>query len=916
MALVSACSDEGSTAGTEQTLAGELPCLATRMAPDGTCCPAGKVFDADAQGCEAVGPTECADVLFSAPDSCMPRWCARWQTADGAFCSPGNSGCSLHGRICTLSELAPATSCRAGSWRPDDAGPCLRPGALAALGAGVSQPDALAKVPPLVTPPGVPDIGELPAPDKTRFCTDYKGRATLCAAADCADDAKKTCIGAGPTWTCPPGFVVLAAAKDDKLPACAPDPDDCGPGAWGKAAQGATLFVQSGAAKGGDGSQAKPFANLTDALNAAQSGDAIAVADGTYVGALTFGNGVHVRGRCAAKVTVQADTGNAVVIFNGKVESSLSGVRLTGDQPAVAVGKGNKGRLERVLVDGGQIIGLIAESDGRLNVVDSVVAGTRPKGGAFGHGASAQGGTLVLQRVRITRSTEAGIRSVGAGARIEATELLVDSTRSSADGFSGIGVWASKGGTASLQNVRVAFNRETGLSVSGVGSKIDARGLLVQGTRSRPADNKGGTGAQAFGGGRLTVEGARISGNEAVGMIAWEPGSRIDARALIVDGTLPRGVDGTLGGGLAAEDGGRVGVEQGVVSGNHMGGVLAAGTNTLLVARWLLVTNTLPQTADKAFGRGLSGQKGARIELHGARITGSRNTGVYLADTDTFLQARGLVVDNTLPRASDKALGRGMDMASGAAASLFGARLSANRESGILLSGEDTRLHAAGLLVDGTEAAEASGLYGGGVQVQYGARATLVGGRITGSRNFGVGAVAPGNSQIDATGLVIDGTRTLWTNGTSGVGATAIDNGARLKLSACLLSGNHSSGVSFDQAGGQLDGCVVRDSKPAVYLQGGVGSEDVKLSDGVLVHAGVDVRVRKTLVAAVQRAGIFLDSHGEVIIERTAATGGLFGLVRQGGVTVKGGANAWFNNGTNVADESGLFVPPPPDPVK
>ena len=107
--------------------------------------------------------------------------------------------------------------------------------------------------------------------------------------------------GGGSPSTCVPNFAVetdsgacagvsAATLCDERF--CVPADAQCG----------ATWHVAAGAS-GGDGSEDRPFATLTEAAAPAEAGDCIAVAEGSYAGAV-LGGGVSLYGAGAALVTI------------------------------------------------------------------------------------------------------------------------------------------------------------------------------------------------------------------------------------------------------------------------------------------------------------------------------------------------------------------------------------------------------------------------------------------------------------------------------------------------------------------------------------------------------------------------------------------------------------------------------------
>ena len=169
LAFLAACSSCAPTdvATDPDTAAGSKPsCHDVQRRPDGTCCPPGQFFELTSATCIAVGPPECADIAFNAPEKCVPRWCWDWRTSrepgKGNACEQGTAGCHLIGRICTADELAQGHGCNAGDFpQSEEPGDCAPAGYFP--GSGVpkdwnGEADTLPPLPPLEAsiPPGGP----------------------------------------------------------------------------------------------------------------------------------------------------------------------------------------------------------------------------------------------------------------------------------------------------------------------------------------------------------------------------------------------------------------------------------------------------------------------------------------------------------------------------------------------------------------------------------------------------------------------------------------------------------------------------------------------------------------------------------------------------------------------------------------
>ena len=407
-----------------------LPCDPPRQRPDGGCCPIGAFHDIATAACTPVGPPECAASLFNNPAACEPRWCWHWRNGDGQPCAAEALDCLPAGRRCSAAELAAGGGCPAGTVPSGEAG------ASACLAAGLLSTSPWYAADGAAPPP----LPALPASASPRWCL-AAGLAKACAPARAGGWAGQqlaadgTCAPAGLPWTCPPGFVIdnSATAGASGLAPCVPDPAACGPGPWPQnlPASG-VLYVDAKAAVGGDGSAAKPMGSLVAAVAAAQSGQTVALAAGTYPGALELGKGLHIRGRCAALSHIDGGGALAMVRLLGGAAVKLTDVRVTGEGIGVLATAAAQAVLERVMIEGVRTAGVAAIASGAaVTLRDSLVVGTRPSvGGDNGRGVEASaGGHMTLQRVRISRQRDVGLLVTGVSSQISAEGVLVDDTR-------------------------------------------------------------------------------------------------------------------------------------------------------------------------------------------------------------------------------------------------------------------------------------------------------------------------------------------------------------------------------------------------------------------------------------------------------------------------------------------------------
>jgi len=128
---------------------------------------------------------------------------------------------------------------------------------------------------------------------------------------------------------------------------------------------------------------------------------------------------------------------------------------------------------------------------------------------------------------------------------------------------------------------------------------------------------------------------------------------------------------------------------------------------------------------DGTLGIGLHASGGARVSGTRAVFGGNRTVGVHVQDADSQLTLDHVVVRDTQSQQSDGLYGRGLQVQGGAQATVTRAAFEGNRMAGIRAEGEGTELILADLAVTETQAQSSDGNFGRGLNVQSGARATV-----------------------------------------------------------------------------------------------------------------------------------------------------------------------------------------------
>ena len=154
---------------------------------------------------------------------------------------------------------------------------------------------------------------------------------------------------------------------------------------------------------------------------------------------------------------------------------------------------------------------------------------------------------------------------------------------------------------------------------------------------------------------------------------------------------------------------------------------------------------------------------------------------------------------------------------------------------------------------------------------------------------------------------------------TDGEGRVRYTAKARMKDGAATFQGQDADlkldrfqddvygGVLFHGGHGVVRGCVIRDTRGALYR---VTDKQSWFGDGILVHGTTDVHVRETFVSGSARAGLLASKASQIFVGATRASDNAWGLATAQATVEFPSPNGWFNNTiANVAGDLALPVP-------
>lgn len=689
-------------------------------------------------------------------------------------------------------------------------------------------------------------------------------------------------------------------------------PDGCGAGTWGDidppgSDPPPTVYVDPGAAPGGDGSKGSPVATIAQAVTKASPGDRIALAAGVYDEPLVVEKPLTVEGRCPSMVRIQgtsAALGSGAIVAVGASGVTLRGFQAGGDGIGILADGAADLVIHRVHVDGARSSGILVRGiASSADISETLVRGTlpEPSTGLGGRGIAIEGGaTATIRSSAVVGNRDIGLYTAGSGAMIDVEDVLVEGTIPAPGAQVALGISVELGAQGEVRGSALVENHGIGMLV-GEDGEAAARGLLIEGTL--PGDTGySGIGFAAGRGAQATLETSALLGNRSAGVLVGDTGSSLVTRGNLVAGTAPSPAEGN-GLGIYAGAGASLSSSHDALVANAQMGLRAAGAQAAVA-----VTGTLLEAQG---GTGLYFDGGAGpIEIVSCAVVASRAYGLFAEGPDTAVTlSRSLIADTAMLSEQKLFHGRGIELDAGVEAHLDGNAIVGHREAGVAMFGKGTSVVLEGNLVARTLGREVDGLYGLGMILGDEAAATLYGGTITESRTAGL-VVQNERTQIVARGLLVEATLPQEADGQGGIGVDIADlAAARVEQSA--VRDSRVAGVLVGGASTELSNVFVSAvaTGSMSFDDGGVVLMD--LADGIVTSLGSFLEVSGVQVTGCARAGVlFDDSSGAV--SRTVSGGNRWGLVLQGEdrPVYAEGENDLSGNEQGLVSGGDLAVPP------
>ncbi len=416
----------------------------------------------------------------------------------------------------------------------------------------------------------------------------------------------------------------------------------------------------------GDGLTAIGGKTVVKIENVILSGPADAKLEAKDVAAVRVRDGARAT---LLRVRLDRPAGGAVLVRDGGSSLQGSQVAVLKRRPrsvwwpgTIEVIKGAQANVSGLLLQGNDGAGVYVHGPNSEAVIEDLLIkpppDQAPAEGAGAGAAVADGGRLELRRAALYGSRGVGLRAMGSGSRLLATDVLVADTEAWAKtGFEGYGALVEGGAKMTLSRVRITRSRIAALAVAEPGSEVTATDLVCDHTRPHHNAHTLGHGVQVSSGGWATLRRARLLANHSDGLLALHADTRVDATDLLVEGTLPEPANGKFGGGVGAHIGARVVLRRAWLKGNRHIGLLASGEGAVLRADDVLVQGTEAGKGGE-YGWGGHARIHGRLELVGTRITGNREWGLVAGAAR--MDVAGSTVADTRVQAKDATSGGGV----------------------------------------------------------------------------------------------------------------------------------------------------------------------------------------------------------------------------------------------------------------
>jgi hypothetical protein len=391
-----------------------------------------------------------------------------------------------------------------------------------------------------------------------------------------------------------------------------------------------------------------------------------------------------------------------------------------------------------------------------------------------------------------------------------------------------------------------------------------------------------GVGLEADDAPGLTLDRVHVKGADKHGILLSGAASQATLTHVWVEGTTATEPGFIFNTGLRIEAGARATITAGAFTGNENLGVQAVGHGTDLTVTDSLIEGTLAHAQYGGGGCGLDGVVGARVTVTATASRQNRSYGIQMEGQGAMLTLTDSLVEGTLPEKASQSVGRGVDLEFGAGATITGTAILANHEVGVFSDSGGTggpvpTLILTRNLIAGTLPSADHFSGGRGIDLQSGVTATLTGNAVVHNRELGVfleGALY--GSVVTMTGNLVEGTTADPADPTSGRGV-GVAGGAQVTLRGNALVGNQDAALDVYGGLGPATVTAMND-----LLAGTLPRADGQDGFAVSAAKGVTLDLSGCLVED-NRAAALLVEASTVSLTRCLVTG-----VREGSFTLSG----------------------------
>jgi len=259
------------------------------------------------------------------------------------------------------------------------------------------------------------------------------------------------------------------------------------------------LYVDGGApSEGADGSIEHPWPALNQAINAANAGDTVLIAPGSYAGPFQVAVPLSLKACGAELVQLVGSDSAATVDMVAGGEVTLEGMAIQGGSPGIRVSSATSAFVRDVVLSNARGIGMRVDAQSSLDIQRARIEYTHlhPTSSAAADNAGvSSAGFTHLQQVEI-------LHSEGIGIRAEHGQITGEDVRIENNAGGGIEIIDTEE-TCSLARFVIADNGEFGVHI--VGGKVALTKTRIEGTEPGPLLAKERTALHAEDGALITL---------------------------------------------------------------------------------------------------------------------------------------------------------------------------------------------------------------------------------------------------------------------------------------------------------------------------------------------------------------------------------------------------------------------------